>query len=480
MTAWHDQPPRTRRQVRMNERGASVDAPFNAVQTQTDVSPFDGFPHDASAAADPSAPESQPRFDTSQMTDASAAPGTPALTGRRAQRAADATQSLPTDADQSWRPRDLRPRDASREPSIQRGVAADGRGQSFSTTGIEPEGSAAAAASAPVWPLQEPPAFMPPEAPRPASLPQAESEPVPAPEGAAFEAEPSAPVGRPLTRRELRALEAARNPQPEADGPAQVLLFEAPVAEAVPLAEPEAPQSPAPLWLPEGVTMPAPEPEDAPVIPQPLYGMAAPTGSPVDLSTLPGLPLPLAPQAVRPARQGSESDRGVDSAPQFFTAPIGHWATREAIDGVNQLTDSAPGRVVTTASGPVTSNALVLPAIPQGADMSVPFATTGEVLITGTINLPPSYGTTGAHPARYDHSDLDAIIDAVDRDDVEIDSAPVRAIRAVSTHTSPRDVIAATKPSSGNRLPIILAITAGAMMVSVAVLFVAGLIFNIF
>ncbi|MCW4384643.1 hypothetical protein OH146_02520 [Salinibacterium sp. SYSU T00001] len=176
-----------------------------------------------------------------------------------------------------------------------------------------------------------------------------------------------------------------------------------------------------------------------------------------------------------------ESARGIDFAAQQ-QAPLGHWSTQEAIDDANQGGASVTSRDVSTSSGPITSNALVLPAIPEGSDLSVPFSTsTGEVLITGSIALPPTLGTTGAHPARYDHSDLDAIIDAVDRDDVEGDSAPVRAIRAVSTHTSPRDVISMSRQSGGaHRLPIVLAITAGSMMVSVTVLVVVGFITDAF
>jgi hypothetical protein len=189
-------------------------------------------------------------------------------------------------------------------------------------------------------------------------------------------------------------------------------------------------------------------------------------------SEVPQFSLAQYPAPTLPPQPVTGSDRGVDLAPQFFTAPLGHWTTQEAIDDVNQAVPSAPARDVST--GPITSNALVMPAVPSGSDLNVPFSTTGEVLITGSINLPSSMGTTGAHPTRYDHSDLDAIIDAVDRDDAEGDSAPVRAIRAVSTHTSPRDIISQTSRSSGSKLPVVLVISAGAMMVSVTVLIVAG------
>jgi hypothetical protein len=90
-------------------------------------------------------------------------------------------------------------------------------------------------------------------------------------------------------------------------------------------------------------------------------------------------------------------------------------------------------------------------------------------------------GSTGAHPERYDHSDVDAFLEASDREDtVNNDSAPVRAIRAVSTHTGAGAIIEAGKPSSGSRVPLILAISGAAIAVGVVVLVIAGIFFGIF
>jgi hypothetical protein len=86
---------------------------------------------------------------------------------------------------------------------------------------------------------------------------------------------------------------------------------------------------------------------------------------------------------------------------------------------------------------------------------------------------------SGLHPSRYDSPDIDSIIDAGDREDSAPDSAPVRAIRAVSTHTSSQGIINTRRPK-GNNLPMILSVTAGIMMVGVVVLVVAGMIFKIF
>jgi hypothetical protein len=107
-----------------------------------------------------------------------------------------------------------------------------------------------------------------------------------------------------------------------------------------------------------------------------------------------------------------------------------------------------------------TPSALVLPVVPNPSELSYSLST-GEILVTGSIDLPRSLGATGAHPDTLDDA-IDHLLDAEDEDLKTTGSTPVRAIRAVSSHTSTRGMIAARKPKS-NRLPTILAISASAM-----------------
>ena len=533
MTAWGDQPPLSRRQVRMNERTHEGGSEFSSARAQTgsidldnpeatmgdsgheDSVPFDTFP-----PAAPAAPDATPaRFDGAPSTSANPIrPGS-----RRAQRLAE-TGALSFADLAAFAP------------------AADTR-EAPAAPSAEPDSDAHA------YRLRD---FRPAEPAAPAVTPP------PAP---AVDDVSPAPAGRPLTRRELRALEAARAREAEQaagveaqDAAHENAPFPAPTAppqfdasfvdvalpstvEPIPVqpepadaqvvpAQPQAVTEPPPLVEPPHAALADPQyiPSSldvAPVAPLeplaeeavetpsdtgvPLSALAPPAGmpfgtSPTEIPTLADLPAPQLPPPPAPTGEfvpqyslaqyppptmlpGSpESARGIDFAPQQQVTPVGHWSTQEALDDASQSADSVTSRDISTSTGPITSNALVLPAVPEGSDLAVPFATaTGEVLITGSITLPTTLGTTGAHPARYDHSELDAIIDAADRDDIEGESAPVRAIRAVSTHTSPRDVIAMSRNSgSGNRLPVVLAITAGAMMVSVTVLVVAGFVFGTF
>jgi hypothetical protein len=88
---------------------------------------------------------------------------------------------------------------------------------------------------------------------------------------------------------------------------------------------------------------------------------------------------------------------------------------------------------------------------------------TGEILVTGSINLPLSLGSTGAHPHRVDNSDYED--DPFDSQVAAPDSAPVRAIQAISSNTSTRGVIETKKPQ-GNRMLTVVIIVAGVLCVA--------------
>ena len=180
-----------------------------------------------------------------------------------------------------------------------------------------------------------------------------------------------------------------------------------------------------------------------------------------------------------PAANAADSATAAAAAEGVYVPPIGHWSTQALIDDDEQVQENSFARDVGATSGAITTSALVLPSMPTGENIMGPLSGTGEILITGSINLPSSMGSTGVHPARYDHSDVDALLEADDREDSDPESAPVRAIRAVSTNTASGDVINSMKPQKASRLPLILIVSAAVMAVGVVVLLVAGLIFKI-
>ncbi|MEY2849047.1 MAG: hypothetical protein RI885_1714 [Actinomycetota bacterium] len=184
------------------------------------------------------------------------------------------------------------------------------------------------------------------------------------------------------------------------------------------------------------------------------------------VASQPIAPQPAAPVVVPPPV--------VTSAPS--STPYGHWSTQSDIDDRATTAETALSRNVGVSTGAITTHALVLPSIPESGDqLLAPLTTsTGEIIVTGSIDLPRSFGSTGVHPTMFDHPDVDAIIDDSDRDDAGAESAPVRAVRAVASNSSARAVIEAPAPRK-SRLPLILGIVGGA-----ALLVAIGVIVTVF
>src|SRR5690606_12621162 len=165
-----------------------------------------------------------------------------------------------------------------------------------------------------------------------------------------------------------------------------------------------------------------------------------------------------------------------DAPVESFARSDGHWSRQADLDDQTQRGDILPARDLARIDA-ITTSALVLPSMPEYP--IGPLSSTGEILVTGSMELPRMLGATGVHPARFDHADVDSIIDAADREDAHPNSSPVRAIRAVSTHTSTQGIIASKRPRS--RMPTyLLAGVATVMGAGVVVLFVGGMLLDVF
>ncbi len=252
----------------------------------------------------------------------------------------------------------------------------------------------------------------------------------------------------------LFATPAPSTPAPSI--PAPSTPASAPVAAPDAVApEPEAPAaSAAAQLLAPPVVAPAPTP-DAPV--DPLLSAPAPQGAPALVQPPVASPAPV---SASPTRTGPTS--------------VGHWSTQSDLDEAEQVTETTISRSVGAGHGAITTSALVLPSAPERG-IGGPMNGSGEILLTGSISLPHSYSSTGAHPSRLDESDLDHLLDPGDHQVANTDSMPVRAIKAVSTHTASGAIIAPTK-QPGTRGFTILIVAASAMAVVVVGLLVAGLV----
>jgi hypothetical protein len=349
--------------------------------------------------------------------------------------------------------------------------------------------------------------FVPPSATAPPA-PRAQSAPV-----------VSAPPEQTLTRRELRALQAEQDAAAGIQLPAEVpplvepltpsngstasalsnaiAEFEALAREAQsktaatpptpPLSQPPAP-APPPAAAFVGLAPPAPDsavqPDFASSSTQPpAQWVPVPSAPPVQQAP----PFTQAPprQPAPPANDDrtlrfSEPvvDAGVVVEPSYAST-AGHWSRQAALDDETQPFENTLSREVGRGHVSTATNALVLPTAAHINDIATAINSTGEILVTGSITLPSSLGSKGGDSRRYDDPDVDALFDAYDNEIVATDSAPVSAIRAVSTHTSTHGVISANKPT-GNRLMMGMMIFAGVLGVAVFVLLIAGFVLKLF
>jgi hypothetical protein len=92
-------------------------------------------------------------------------------------------------------------------------------------------------------------------------------------------------------------------------------------------------------------------------------------------------------------------------------------------------------------------------------------------MLTGSIDLPHSYAATGAS-ARLEHEGIDRLFESHDAEMVSTDSAPVSAIKAVSTQSG-SNLSHAPKPK-GTRALTALVIAAASMGVVVVGLLVVA------
>ncbi|TFD62793.1 hypothetical protein E3T39_02370 [Cryobacterium suzukii] len=274
--------------------------------------------------------------------------------------------------------------------------------------------------------------------------------------------EPSDSISAPhtLSRRELRALHAREEEQALATG-----------------GSPASPGIEVDAELPEAEPVEA-EPVEAELIeaeliePEPATPVAVDQVEPEHMYAEPIVTAPI------------EAADSTISDTTGWIPPIGHWSVDEDARSVeapqrDQSLDELINRGIGAGGIPTTTNALILPSIPHQVSSVNPISNTGEIMITGSFDLPRSLGSTGAHPNLFDSSEIDHMMDQIDADQLGGDSAPVSASRAVSTHASTRGMLAPPKKQRAS-LPMILVIATAALAVSVLALFVTGYLLGIF
>ncbi|MBA4247136.1 MAG: hypothetical protein C0444_02420 [Microbacterium sp.] len=258
---------------------------------------------------------------------------------------------------------------------------------------------------------------------------------------------PSQPLETTLSRREIRELRdradpsggVASGPSPVADsfGATAAPPLVSPAAFAPPMNQPPVyaqPEYAQPAYAqPDSAQAAYAQPEYAPPAAPPPSATAPPASAPVPTST------------------GS------------------HWSV--GIHDDDDPFENTFSREVGSAVSLSNTNALVLPEMPTGS-ISGPVAGTGEIIITGMIDVPSVVSSTGAVPAVHESPEIDDLFDPGDLVAGPADAAPVSALKAVSSHTSSHSVIATGKRSSSNAITTVLVASTVVMAVVAIGLFV--------
>lgn len=437
-------PPQTRREARRAQRAADQTAPvspdevaeprprsegrrsssssFSVSAASVPGSVPSGDPIAYRTEVRPIIPRYEPASIASAPGSAPAAPVPPPFSAPAAPRAM---------AQGAFRPRDFRP-----------------PGEQLASAPTPPAWPTSFADATPDAPLQYHTQARDPE-PVPAAVePAMEQPPVESPDSAPASTSTYDIDERTLTRRQLRALRAERGEDFEV-APSHAVSSPEPEA----LIEPAAPSEPAALIEPTRAE---------PIHAEPMHAEAV-DAEPVDASgieELLGEPAVLPGEAVQPATSPATGS---------------HWSV-----GVHDDEDPFVNTFSREVGSAATStNALVLPEMPTGS-LTGPVAGTGEIIITGMIDVPRSVASTGAVPSVHDSPDLDDYFDANDSELVSTDSAPISAIHAVSGHTATRDVMGGRKPRSGAMLTTVLVASTVIMAVVAVGLFVLAAVNGVF
>ncbi|TQJ32048.1 hypothetical protein [Microbacterium sp. SLBN-146] len=313
------------------------------------------------------------------------------------------------------------------------------------------------------------------------SAPEPEPTPAPLPRPAEPAAVGPAPIAdadvdlgvAPLTRRQARQQERIRTASVPVITPDLAAAHAASVSAII--SESSVPVASGPI---DSVPQSAPATEDHPV---------EEWSPPEDLDTMqheaPDVEVPST-DPGRALERDVDEDPELDAeAPVDEVRPIVNPALGEdLIAGEPVQIDLPPSFDQLLARGSTgsvgTPNALILSQ--TTGDLPITSVTaTGEVIITGTFNLPEGLGSTGHAPGTADGKDVDAVL--IDGElPAHSSPTPIAASAAISTVKSAGDVIKPPVPEKGSRLMMWLAITAGALFLALAGVLIVAIVNGVF
>ena len=184
-------------------------------------------------------------------------------------------------------------------------------------------------------------------------------------------------------------------------------------------------------------------------------------------------PTAVEPTAVEPAFV-QPSLQLFSTAPPASSALTGsHWSV-----GIHDNDDSYENtlsREIGTSASLTNTNALILPQMPLGS-IAGPVAGTGEIIITGMVDLSRAVSSTGTLPTMHESPDIDDLFEPGDLAAGPADAAPVSALRAVSSHTGTHGAMTSSgkRPSSNTITTVLVASTVIMAVVAIGLFVLAA------
>ncbi|GAA5198285.1 hypothetical protein [Microbacterium jejuense] len=241
------------------------------------------------------------------------------------------------------------------------------------------------------------------------------------------------------------------------------------------VAEPAA--APAPVAAPAPAPVAAPAPAAAPVAastaPQVSWIQPLPEEAAVDSfdQALAGIEDPIAEESK--AVVSPLFGAGLLEADAVAVAePEPEPAAAEFPPSFDQLLSRSTGAIA-------LPSALIVAQAPEVSPLVAPVTATGEVIVTGTFNLPEGLGSTGHAKGTADGKEIDATL--VDGElPVHSSPTPIAASAAVSTVKMPGEVIKPPAPEKGGKLMMSLAVTAGVLALALVGVLILAFVTGVF
>ncbi|UPL15923.1 hypothetical protein [Microbacterium galbinum] len=364
-------------------------------------------------------------------------------------------------------------------------------------------------------PAVEKPAAQKPAAQKPAAQKPAEQKPAPVAEApvaakpapVAEEAAAPASAAAPLTRRQARDQERVRTasvPVVEPEDATPLAPVEPPAQEPEPQEQPPADQTPIVSAVPEFSAPAAPavstdddiDEDDAEVAITPVSAAGA-------SATVGEMPLDAAAEEPQEDVDDVDAVLGLDQEPALsdtddVLADVGDDDEVIAPDERPTVNPAFGASVIDKTQKPfapsfdelltvgdssgsqhTSPSALIFTPSPGEGSLSGPVASTGEILVTGSYELPRGIGSQGHAHGVADGKDVDAVL--IDGELPPASSpTPIAASSAVSTIKPAGEVIRPPAPEKGNKLMLILAIVAGGLALALGVVLVVAFTTNVF